>query len=74
MRSNRQLILFLAMVVGSGLIAFSGCTKVEESRGPVATNSESGKIPVTTASEEARKEFLRGRDLSEKLLIQDSIQ
>lgn len=74
MRSNRQLILFLAMVVGSGLIAFSGCTKVEEPRGPVATNSESGKIPVTTASEEARKEFLRGRDLSEKLLIQDSIQ
>jgi tetratricopeptide (TPR) repeat protein len=62
------------MVVSSGVIALSGCAKVEEPRGPVAANSESGKIPVTTASEEARKEFLHGRDLSEKLLIQDSIQ
>ena len=74
MRSNRRLILFLAILVGSGLIALSSCTKVEEPRGPVAANLEGGKIPVTTASEEARKEFLRGRDLSEKLLIQDSIQ
>src|SRR4051812_5811099 len=32
-----------------------------------------GKIPITTSSEEARKEFLQGRDLNEKLLIQDSI-
>jgi len=74
MLRNRPLILILAMVVSSGVIALSGCAPVEEPRGPVATNSESGKIPVTTASEEARKEFLHGRDLSEKLLIQDSIQ
>jgi tetratricopeptide (TPR) repeat protein len=40
----------------------------------VATNTSSGKIPVTTASDEARKEFLLGRDKSERLLIQDSIQ
>src|SRR6185295_3936864 len=32
-----------------------------------------GKIAVTTSSEEARKEFLAGRDLSEKLRITDSI-
>jgi tetratricopeptide (TPR) repeat protein len=32
-----------------------------------------GKIPITTSSEEARKEFLQGRDLTEKLLIHDSI-
>ncbi|HEY5838697.1 MAG TPA: tetratricopeptide repeat protein, partial [Pyrinomonadaceae bacterium] len=31
------------------------------------------KIPITTSSEEARKAFLQGRDLNEKLLIQDSI-
>ena len=74
MLRNRPLILILAMVVSFGVIALSGCAPVEEPRGPVATNSESGKIPVTTASEEARKEFLHGRDLSEKLLIQDSIQ
>ena len=33
-----------------------------------------GKIPVTTSSEEARKEFQQGRDLAERLLAQDSIQ
>jgi len=32
-----------------------------------------GKIPITTSSEEARKEFLAGRDLAEKLRITDSI-
>lgn len=32
------------------------------------------KIPVTTASEQARQEFLQGRDLQEKLLITNSIQ
>lgn len=74
MRSNKLLILFLAVLVGGFVFASAGCATVEEPRGPVAATSETGKIPVTTVSEEARKEFLRGRDLSEKLLIQDSIQ
>src|ERR1051325_5990247 len=37
------------------------------------TNAD-GKIPVTSSSEEAKKEYLMGRDLAEKLLTQDSIQ
>jgi len=37
-------------------------------------SSDNGKIPVTTKSEEARKEFLLGRGLAEKLLAQDSLQ
>ena len=76
MLRSRFLIPFLAIVIAS-VVSLSGCAKVEESKGPaVASNAgnDSGKIPVTTASEEARKEFLQGRDLSEKLLIQDSIQ
>jgi tetratricopeptide (TPR) repeat protein len=79
MLRNRLLIPFLAIVIAS-IVVLSGCANVEESKGPaVASNpsnaaSDSGKIPVSTASEEARKEFLQGRDLSEKLLIQDSIQ
>jgi tetratricopeptide (TPR) repeat protein len=76
MLRNRFLIPFLAIVIAS-VVALSGCANVEETKGPaVASNagSDSGKIPITTASEEARKEFLQGRDLSEKLLIQDSIQ
>jgi len=75
MHRNKFMVLFLAIFIAA-VIALSGCAKVEEG-GPVASNksnSESGKIPVTTSSEEARKEFLQGRDLSEKLLIQDSIQ
>lgn len=39
-----------------------------------STSGNSGKIAVTTSSEEARKEFLAGRDLSEKLRLTDSIQ
>ncbi|HKP37757.1 MAG TPA: tetratricopeptide repeat protein [Pyrinomonadaceae bacterium] len=42
-------------------------------RSTLATKEATGKIPITTASEEARKAFLQGRDLNEKLLIQDSI-
>jgi len=67
----------LAIVIVS-VVSLSGCANVEESKGPAVAsnpaNAGSGKIPVTTASEEARKEFLQGRDLQEKLLIQDSIQ
>ena len=43
------------------------------SSGPPASGS-AGKIAVTTKSEEARKEFLAGRDLAEKLRITDSVQ
>jgi tetratricopeptide (TPR) repeat protein len=75
MYRNRSLILFLALVA---TVALSGCAKVEEgkvaSNNPTSASSESGKIPVTTSSDEARKEFLQGRDLAEKLLVQDSIQ
>lgn len=79
MHRNRSLVLFLAIVAVSA-VALSGCAKVEDGNTPVAAtnptsaNSESGKIPVTTTSEEARKEFLQGRDLAEKLQVQDSIQ
>jgi tetratricopeptide (TPR) repeat protein len=37
-------------------------------------SADNDKIPVTSSSDEAKKEFLLGRDLAEKLLIQDSIQ
>jgi tetratricopeptide (TPR) repeat protein len=39
-----------------------------------ANDGGDGKIAISTKSEEARKEFLAGRDLSEKLRITDSIQ
>ena len=54
---------------GDGKTATNTTTTPAATGGPAA-----GKLPVTTASEEARKEFLQGRDLADKLLIQDSIQ
>ena len=37
------------------------------------TASQTGKIPITTSSEKAKTDFLKGRDLSEQLRAQDSI-
>ena len=58
-------------------LAFLGCEQVDQNRAnassPSATVSKDGKIPITTSSEEARKEYLAGRDLQEKLRITDSI-
>lgn len=78
MSRNRFMLLLLAGSVAAA-IALPGCANADQTtaRSPVATNTESsaaGKIPITTSSDEARKEFLQGRDLNEKLLIQDSIQ
>jgi tetratricopeptide (TPR) repeat protein len=77
MPRNRLMPLFLVLAVAT--VALSGCANVDQSanKSPAAANTETstaGKIPVTTSSDEARKEFLQGRDLNEKLLIQDSIQ
>lgn len=58
-------------------VIFSGCQQADSSKtnaaAPSAADASSGKIPITTSSEEARKEFLAGRDLQEKLRITDSI-
>jgi len=67
--------LFAGVVMISAL-AVSACQQVEPSTAsatsPSATGSN-GKIPITTSSEDARKEFLAGRDLAEKLRITDSL-
>src|ERR1044072_2464413 len=76
MSRRRFTFLFLSLIVVATLV-LAGCANVSENpKTASAANTEpngSGKIPITTASEEARKEFLLGRDLNEKLLIQDSI-
>ena len=76
MNRRKSFALFLALLLASAIFAFSGCSNTEAGK-PIAAGSKetatTGKIPVTSASEEARKEFVQGRDLQEKLLIQDSI-
>lgn len=72
----------LVSTLALSAIMLSGCAKVDERPGTSASSSDSSssantanlKIPNTTSSEEARKEFLQGRDLAERLLIQDSLQ
>src|SRR4051794_13860687 len=54
-----------------GLATLSACDKTNTSAMPADAG---GKIPITTKSEDARKEFLLGRDLSEKLQGQESLE
>ncbi len=74
---HRTSITFLHLTLLISALAFSACEPVETNRaassGASATTAPAGKIPVTTSSEEARKEFLAGRELSEKLRLTDSI-
>jgi tetratricopeptide (TPR) repeat protein len=74
MNTQRSIVLFVVLGVALGTCVLSGCTEVNDARNTPAASSDSGKIQITTASQEAKKEFLAGRDLAEKLLIQDSIQ
>ncbi|MBV8856156.1 MAG: tetratricopeptide repeat protein [Acidobacteria bacterium] len=75
MRRQGSVLFLLAAV-----FALSSCApapEVANAPAPAASPAASpggGKIPVTTSSEEARKEFLQGRDMAERLLAQDSIQ
>src|SRR5688572_31933097 len=75
MRRLRTLALLCTIAVAAS-VAGIACAK-KEVPAPAAetgtTPPDAGKIPVTTASAEARSEFLKGRDLSEKLRITDSI-
>lgn len=56
--SNRFVFLFVIFL----------CTAV------FAVAAEDGKIPITTTSEKAKSDYLKGRDLAEKLRVQDSMQ
>jgi tetratricopeptide (TPR) repeat protein len=75
-RQDSMLFLFAAALALCA--ALSGCTTTNEvANTPAPTPAASqgdGKIPVTTSSEEARKEFQQGRDMAERLLAQDSLQ
>ena len=48
--------------------------KTENRTQSVAAAVGAGKIPITTTSDQARAEFLAGRDLAERLLGQESLQ
>ena len=79
MRRQGFMLLLFAAVCALCAAALSGCAAPptgEVANAPAASSNgpAGGKIPVTTSSEDARKEFLQGRDMAERLLAQDSIQ
>jgi len=60
-RSRPSLFLFAVGFVGA---AWVGCMKP----------ADDGKIPLTATSEAARKEYLLGRGLADRLLFQNSLE
>jgi len=70
--------LSLALALAVSIVTLGVCAR-KESAAPApaaevkAKPAGDGKIPITTASAEAKAEFLQGRELAEKLQITDSI-
>jgi tetratricopeptide (TPR) repeat protein len=63
----------LAALVALSAAGLSACNHGNQP-GQTAAASAGGKIPVTTTSEEARKEFLQGQSMADRLLGQESLQ
>lgn len=70
--NRRTRLAWITAVVA--IAALGNASNKAGSRGSAAGSSEDGKIPITTKSEEARSEFLQGRDLFDRLLAQDSLR
>lgn len=62
MRTSKLMYCTICLFIIILLMTFPGCSR-----------KETGKIPVTTSSEEALKLYLQGRELYEKLQAQESI-
>ena len=67
--SNVASTLTMALVVGLA----AGCGRTAPAEAPPKADAAPAKVPVTTTSDEARKEYLEARGMSERLLVQDSI-
>ncbi len=72
MRINRPLGFLLLLGAAAGLTVAS-CAKKEAPAPAAEASPEMKKVPITTSSEQARAEYLKGRDQFEKLLITDSV-
>src|SRR5690242_15965291 len=72
MRASNAVRLALAAILAFTITVWTACNHANT--GSTSPTPATGKVPITTKSEEARKEFLMGRDLSEKLLAQESLE
>jgi tetratricopeptide (TPR) repeat protein len=72
MPRNKTLHFLLATSVIMTAAVLIACNQSSGSASAAA--ADGGKLPITTKSEQAKQEFLQGRDLSERLLGQESLQ
>jgi len=73
MRSNNAVRLALAAILVLTATVWTACNNANTGASS-PTAATGGKVSIITKSEDARKEFLQGRDLSERLLAQDSLE
>jgi tetratricopeptide (TPR) repeat protein len=69
-----RFIQFSNLVLAGLILSVAASLGCNQANQTASANSDSGKIPITTASDEAQKEFVQGRDLFEKLQANDSLQ
>jgi tetratricopeptide (TPR) repeat protein len=73
MVSGKTSRLIFSAILAASSILWIACNKSDTATQSASAASADSKIPVTTRSDEARKEFLQGRDLAEKLQAQESV-
>jgi tetratricopeptide (TPR) repeat protein len=64
MKTSQKTLCTVVLAASVLMIIAYGCT----------TTKDDGKIPITTASQEARQLYLQARDLQERLQVQESLQ
>ena len=74
MSPRKWMRLITVAILAMSAVTFMACNQAGNAGQASASSADGGKIPVTTKSEEAKKEFLLGRDLSEKLRAQESLE
>jgi tetratricopeptide (TPR) repeat protein len=68
---NRHMRFASIAILALGMAASLACNQAQTSAAASANNA---KIPITTKSQEAKNEFVQGRDLADRLLGHDSVQ
>jgi tetratricopeptide (TPR) repeat protein len=71
MRRNQIEHFAFALTLALSAMSLIACNKSEAGE---SVSASDGKIPITTKSDDAKKEYLLGRDLSDRLLAQDSLE
>jgi tetratricopeptide (TPR) repeat protein len=73
MRLTKSARFVVALGVALGTAGLTACNKAKVGEVSAAA-SDAAKVPITTSSDQARNEYLLGRDLAERLLGQESLQ